>query len=187
MNSIIVRVGCPHRCSSEILRNVSRSRSLLRNENAFRLSGHNLDYRLYPTVVCRLSSTTSSQSQSTGAAKPSTPASTPVAAASDSGTAAAAAATADREINHDSNLYARTRNRGPVSWPSLFLVGVAAASAVGYYQIERERRLEAAMGKVVTSESDGWSPRPNYLAKRKFVATKYGWFPMADGFGAREF
>jgi hypothetical protein len=29
-------------------------------------------------------------------------------------------------------------------------VAVAAASAVGYYQIERERRLENAMGKIVS-------------------------------------
>jgi hypothetical protein len=79
-----------------------------------------------------------------------------------------------------STLYARTKDRGPVSWPSLFLVAVAAATAVGYYRIERERRLEAAMGKVVSSESDGWTPQPDYLAKRKFVATKHGWFPVDD-------
>jgi len=80
-------------------------------------------------------------------------------------------------------------SRGPVSWRSLFLVGVTAASAVAYYQVERERRLEEAMGKIVSSESDdaGWTPRPDYLAKRKFFATKYGWFPQKDGFGAREF
>lgn len=42
--------------------------------------------------------------------------------------------------------------RGPVSWASLGLVALAAASAVSYYQIERERRLENAMGKIV---SDG--------------------------------
>jgi len=83
-------------------------------------------------------------------------------------------------------LYERTRDRGPVSWPSLFFVGVAAASAVAYYKIERERRLEKAMGKIVSSESDGWTPRPDYLAKRKFVPTQYGWFPREDGFGARE-
>ena len=40
-------------------------------------------------------------------------------------------------------------SRGPVSWIGLGLVTVAAASAVGYYQIERERRLENAMGKIV--------------------------------------
>ena len=40
--------------------------------------------------------------------------------------------------------------RGPVSWASLGLVAVAAASAVAYYQIERERRLENAMGKIVS-------------------------------------
>ena len=42
--------------------------------------------------------------------------------------------------------------RGPVSWASLGLVAVAAASAVAYYQIERERRLENAMGKIVSAE-----------------------------------
>jgi hypothetical protein len=82
-------------------------------------------------------------------------------------------------------VYARTKDRGPVSWPSLFLVTIAAASAVAYYRVERERRLESAMGKVVSSESDGWTPRPDYLAKRKFKATKWGWFPVEDGFGAR--
>jgi len=41
--------------------------------------------------------------------------------------------------------------RGPVSWASLGLVAVAAASAVSYYQIERERRMENAMGKIVSS------------------------------------
>lgn len=85
------------------------------------------------------------------------------------------------------SLYARTRNRGPVSWPSLFLVTVAAASAVAYYKIEREKRLERALGQIVSSESDGWTPRPDYLAKRKFIATPSGWFPVEDGFGAREF
>jgi hypothetical protein len=71
-------------------------------------------------------------------------------------------------------------------------VGVAAASAVAYFRIERERRLERAMGKVVSSESNsddadggagggGWSPEPDNLAKRKFVATKWGWFPVDDG------
>ncbi len=57
------------------------------------------------------------------------------------------------------------------------------------------------MGKIVSSEyngtddmnnqndkkEDGWTPRPGYLAKRKFVATPSGWFPVDDGFGAREF
>ena len=40
--------------------------------------------------------------------------------------------------------------RGPVSWAGLGLVAIAAASAVSYYQIERERRLENAMGKIVS-------------------------------------
>eukprot|EP00978_Attheya_sp_CCMP212_P025264 scaffold80927_cov42-Attheya_sp.AAC.4 len=43
--------------------------------------------------------------------------------------------------------------RGPVSWPALGLVAVAAASAVAYYKIERERRLENAMGKIVRPTS----------------------------------
>lgn len=86
------------------------------------------------------------------------------------------------------SLYARTRDRGPVSWVALFLYSVMAASAVAYYSIERERRLERAMGQVVSSESDdGWTPRPDYLAKRRFVPTRAGWFPVDDGFGASEF
>jgi len=40
--------------------------------------------------------------------------------------------------------------RGPVTWPALGLVAIAAASAVSYYKIERERRLENAMGKIVS-------------------------------------
>ena len=66
------------------------------------------------------------------------------------------------------------QNRTPVSWTSLFFVGIASASAVAYYRIERERRLETAMGKVVSSESDGWTPSVGY-AKRKFIKTEFGW------------
>ena len=47
--------------------------------------------------------------------------------------------------------------RGPVSWASLGLVAVAAASAVAYYQIERERRLENAMGKIVSASTALWN------------------------------
>lgn len=75
------------------------------------------------------------------------------------------------------------KDRGPVSWPSLFLVGIAAASIVAYYNIERERRLETAMGRVVSSESDGWTPNPDVMAPRKFKLTPWGWFPEDDGFG----
>lgn len=76
--------------------------------------------------------------------------------------------------------------RGPVTWPALGLVAVAAAAAVTYYKIERERRLENAMGKIVSSES-GWSPNPELLARRQYVLTKWGWFPKEDAFGAGEF
>jgi len=79
------------------------------------------------------------------------------------------------------------KDRGPVSWPSLFLVGIAAASCVAYYNSERERRRETAMGRVVSSESDGWSPNPEIMAPRKFTLTKWGWFPEDDGFGACKF
>lgn len=39
------------------------------------------------------------------------------------------------------------------------------------------------MGKVVSSESDGWTPNPEVMAPRKFKLTKWGWFPEDDGFG----
>ena len=69
----------------------------------------------------------------------------------------------------------------------LFVVGVTAASAVAYYRIEREKRLERALGKVVSSEFEngekGWAPTPN-MAKRVFVPTRYGWFPKDDGWTA---
>jgi hypothetical protein len=106
---------------------------------------------------------------------------------------AATGAFAQPAPQQQESVYARIRNRGPVSWSSLFVTAVAAASAVTYYQIEREKRLEQAMGRIVTSESEngesgggGWTPRPEYLAKRKFIATPSGWFPVEDGFGARE-
>jgi hypothetical protein len=123
----------------------------------------------------------------------------PPSATGATGAAAATAATPKKPIHAQKStagtghgkesfpgVYARTKDRGPVSWPSLFLVTIAAASAVAYYRVERERRLESAMGKVVSSESDGWTPRPDYLAKRQFKRTKWGWFPVEDGFGARE-
>ena len=75
------------------------------------------------------------------------------------------------------------KDRGPVSWTSLFLVGIAASSIVAYYNIERERRLESAMGRVVSSESEGWTPNPDVMAPRKFKLTPWGWFPEEDAFG----
>lgn len=37
-----------------------------------------------------------------------------------------------------------------MTWPALGLVAIAAGSAVAYYRIERERRLENAMAKIVS-------------------------------------
>ena len=75
----------------------------------------------------------------------------------------------------------RSSKRGPVSWPLLGLAAVAAATGVSYYTIERERRLEKAMGTVVSSESGSdnstrWSPGDGW-APRKFKLTQWGWFP----------
>lgn len=46
------------------------------------------------------------------------------------------------------------QGKTPVTWPMLGILGVAAAASVSYYRIQRERRLEEAMGKIVTSESN---------------------------------
>jgi len=43
------------------------------------------------------------------------------------------------------------QGKTPVSWPMLGILGVAAAASVSYYRIQRERRLEEAMGKIVTT------------------------------------
>jgi len=87
---------------------------------------------------------------------------------------------------NETDIHAFSRGRGPVSWPALGLVAVTAASLVAYYRIERERRLEEAMGKIVSSESDGWSPDPEFLGKRKWKMTKFGWFPVDDAYGGGE-
>jgi hypothetical protein len=84
-------------------------------------------------------------------------------------------------------LYERTRDRGPVSWTQLFLVTVVAGAAVTYFGIKRERRLEQVVGKIVSSESDGWSPDDANFGRRKFVKTKYGWFPIKDGYSGGTF
>jgi len=78
------------------------------------------------------------------------------------------------------------QGRGPVSWTVLGMVGVLGAAAVSYYRIERERRMEEALGKVVSSESDGWTPDSRVWRPRKFKETKFGWFPEDDTFGPRE-
>mmetsp|Transcript_11893 Transcript_11893/g.17166 ORF Transcript_11893/g.17166 Transcript_11893/m.17166 type:complete len:278 (+) Transcript_11893:54-887(+) len=41
--------------------------------------------------------------------------------------------------------------RGPVSWTNLGAVAVVSAAAVAYFKIQRERRLEEAVGKIVTT------------------------------------
>ena len=95
--------------------------------------------------------------------------------------------TAGSGKGNEADVHAFSRGRGPVSWPALGLVAVTAASLVAYYRIERERRLEEAMGKIVSSESDGWSPDPEFLGKRKWKMTKFGWFPVDDAYGGGEF
>jgi len=49
------------------------------------------------------------------------------------------------------NETAPSAKRGPVSWTNLSLVAVASAAAVGYFKVQRERRLEEAVGKIVTT------------------------------------
>jgi hypothetical protein len=75
-------------------------------------------------------------------------------------------------------LYERTRDRGPVSWTQLFVVSVLAGFGIIQFNIERERRLEEHIGKIVSSESDGWSPDSSMFSKRKFVKTERGWWPV---------
>ncbi|KAL7436773.1 hypothetical protein ACHAXH_007781 [Discostella pseudostelligera] len=121
------------------------------------------------------------------------------AAASSASSSTAAAAAASPATSSSSTKYSKTTagtgdpaglgatntnfsTRGPVTWPALGLVSIVAASAVAYYKIERERRLENAMGKIVSSEL-GWSPNPELLARRKYVRTQWGWFPKEDAFG----
>jgi len=77
------------------------------------------------------------------------------------------------------------KGRGPVSWMGLGLAGIAAASAVSYFAVMRERRLEEAMGKVVSSKS-GWSPDPDIWARRKFKELNGHWFPEDDPSGPRK-
>ena len=77
------------------------------------------------------------------------------------------------------------KGRGPVSWTMLGVVGVAAAAAVAYYRVERERRLEKALGTIVSSES-GWSPGPSW-ANRVYKNTKFGWYPVQEPFSSCEF
>jgi protein SCO1/2 len=52
---------------------------------------------------------------------------------------------------NDTDIHSFSIGRGPVSWPALGLVAITAASLVAYYKIERERRLEEAMGKIVST------------------------------------
>jgi len=76
--------------------------------------------------------------------------------------------------------------RGPVSWTMFGIVGVAAAAAVSYYSIERERRMEEALGKIVTSESEGWTPDSNNWKPLKYEWNGRGWYPEETSFGPSE-
>ena len=103
-------------------------------------------------------------------------------------TSSAAGSGRGTNATQDALLYSISKTRTPVTWTSLFLAAVTAASVVAYYKIERQRRLEEHLGKIVSSESEtgGWTPKPELLAKRKFVPTTAGWMPADDGWGARE-
>ena len=84
-----------------------------------------------------------------------------------------------------------SNKRGPVSWPLLGMAAVAAATGVSYYNIERERQFEKAMGTVVSSESNdsdsfSWSPGRGW-APVKFKLTQWGWFPEENANTIREF
>lgn len=59
-----------------------------------------------------------------------------------------------------------------MTWPALGLVAIAAGSAVAYYRIERERRLENAMGKIV---SDNLSTSTLYR-----ILLKSDWICVGD-------
>ena len=105
----------------------------------------------------------------------------PPAVRSSAGSGRTTAGSGISDPNVDLSANKMTASRGPVSWGALGLVAVAAASAVSYYQIERERRLEEAMGKIVSSESEGWSPVPSQLAPRKWKQNESGeWFPIVN-------
>ena len=41
------------------------------------------------------------------------------------------------------------------------------------------------MSLQVSSES-GWSPDPEFFARRKYKKTEWGWFPVEDAFGGGE-
>lgn len=83
---------------------------------------------------------------SSGSSSPPPPTSNNNAAASSVKYAKTTAGTGDPEGSGTTGF----STRGPVTWPALGLVAIAAASAVSYYKIERERRLENAMGKIVS-------------------------------------
>eukprot|EP00536_Pseudo-nitzschia_multiseries_P009150 jgi/Psemu1/306338/fgenesh1_kg.250_\ len=105
--------------------------TLIRNRNALRSRNIVVEKRVSPSALRSM----------TSKAKPS--------AKSELSSAAAAKTRAGSGKVSTGTPY--IKDRGPVSWPSLFLVGIAAASIVAYYNIERERRLESAMGRVVST------------------------------------
>lgn len=156
-----------------------------------------------PTATTTSTSTSGTPTTTTTTTTTATTTSSPGATKSFAGTGRPAASGDMNEAGSSMEVAGRyAENKTPVSWSMLFFVGISAASAVAYYRIERERRLERAMGKVVSSELTtsgssasssgdndkemGWSPSPSF-AKRVYVPTKYGWFPKDDGWTAGKF
>ena len=120
-----------------MIRTATGRRGLGRNVGIFAQRCHNFQARNSPTgaTAKRFESTPGNSSSASGAAATSLK------------HAKTTAGTGDPEGLGGNTGFSM---RGPVTWPALGLVAVAAASAVAYYKIERERRLENAMGKIVS-------------------------------------
>ena len=129
-----------------MLRHTTASRGLLRKlGNAASTTCQRSLNRRVPIIV-PTSSCARSNSGSSSSSPPPTSNNAGAAASSGIKYAKTTAGTGDPEGSGTTGF----STRGPVTWPALGLVAIAAASAVSYYKIERERRLENAMGKIVS-------------------------------------
>ena len=127
-----------------MLRHTTASRGLLRKLGNAASTTCQRSHRRVPIVPT--SSCARSNSGSSSSSPPPTSNNAGAAASSGIKYAKTTAGTGDPEGSGTTGF----STRGPVTWPALGLVAIAAASAVSYYKIERERRLENAMGKIVS-------------------------------------